>query len=135
MAANQQAKRKAILEALGKGHTRKAAAQYARCHIDTFHEWLKDPNFSEAVLKAEADAHMECIDIVRAAAPTSWQAAAWLAERHPQWKREWKRPDELDPRKLSTEQILALIEELERRAESSGDRAAVEAAERERLER
>lgn len=91
MAANQQAKRKAILDALGKGHTRTAAAQHACCHIDTFYEWFKDPQFSEEVLKAEAEAHMEVIDIVRKSAPDSWQAAAWLAERHPQWKKEWKR--------------------------------------------
>lgn len=121
----RDARQKAILDALGKGNTRRAAAAYAGCGHDSLYRWMRDDRtFSDAVLKAEADAEMESVRIVRAAGIMSWQAAAWFLERNPRTKQDWKRPDELDLRKLTVEQLLALERALEEGVESPGDRAA-----------
>jgi transposase len=71
----------AILNALRVGNTRRAAAAAAEINTDTFYEWLKNPTFSDAVEKAEADAEQRYVAQVAKAAQTTWQAAAWWLER------------------------------------------------------
>jgi hypothetical protein len=72
----------AILGSLRVGNTRRASAAYADIHVDTFYEWLRDPTFSDAVEKAEADAETRFLgQIAKAAADGTWTAAAWWLER------------------------------------------------------
>jgi hypothetical protein len=124
MAANQQAKRKAILTSLQHGNTRRAACAAAGIHWDTFYQWLKDdPTFSDAVAEKEAAAEIEAVSLIRNAAEGgAWQAAAWWLERRRH--DDWKKGDELDVRKLSVEQLLVLAERGNKGAESTGDRMA-----------
>ena len=42
--------------------------------------------FSSDVKRAEAEFEGECLGVVQAAAPKSWQAAAWLLERRFDYK-------------------------------------------------
>jgi hypothetical protein len=67
---------------------------------------MRDAEFSDAVKKAEADAEIEDIEIIRQAARNgAWQAAAWRCERrNPQ---DWGKK-ELDLTKLTTKQIYDL---------------------------
>ena len=45
----------------------------------------------EAIKKAEAESELSNIEIIKNAAPTNWQAAAWYLERK-HWER-WGRKD------------------------------------------
>lgn len=72
----------ALLQALAIGHTRRDACQLAGINEDTIILWIKkDSEFSEQVKKAELVAKDQCIKLVRKAATTQWQAAAWYLER------------------------------------------------------
>lgn len=73
----------AILNALRLGNTRMASAAYAEIHYDTMVAWMgRDPEFLQAVRKAEADAEARFVGrIVQAAAEGTWTAAAWWLER------------------------------------------------------
>lgn len=91
----------AILEGLRRGLPRRTAAAL-HVHPDTFYAWLNsDPEFSDAVLKAEAQAEADAVDAVRGNFhadknnQTAWQSAAWWLER--------RRPD--DYRQQSAQQI------------------------------
>ncbi len=42
--------------------------------------------FSSDIKRAEAEFEGECLGVVQAAAPKSWQAAAWLLERRFDYK-------------------------------------------------
>ena len=51
-----------ILQALEEGNTQKEAAEKARIHIDTFHEWVNNkPEFSEAVHRAKENARINAV--------------------------------------------------------------------------
>jgi hypothetical protein len=91
----------AILEGLRRGLPRRTAAAL-HVHPDTFYAWLNsDAEFSDAVLKAEAQAEADAVDAVRGNFhadknnQTAWQSAAWWLER--------RRPD--DYRQQSAQQI------------------------------
>lgn len=88
----------AIVLALTKGYTRKAAAAYGGVAYSTMREWEKSfPEFSEALEKAEGHAQTQLIDTIIHASthgtvttrpdgtviesPGAWQAAAWVLER------------------------------------------------------
>jgi hypothetical protein len=131
VSANYRAKRRAILESLEKGNTRRAAAAHAQVESSTFYRWMNsDAAFCSAVEKAEAEAEFKSVDVITAAAEAgTWQAAAWLLERNPRTKQDWKRTDELDLRKLTAEQLLELEAACSRRVESAGDLAALNSRE------
>jgi hypothetical protein len=109
---------KRILTNLASGCTRKSASLAAGISEETFYQYMKDPEFSELVLKAEESFVVRNCALIQKAAPKEWRAAAWLLER--------RRPDdfklrqELDVNKLTDEQILRL---LERTTEAGGDSA------------
>lgn len=126
---DHEAARAAILKALKDANTRRAAAAAAGISEATLARWIADDEgFADSIKKAEADAEQTLVKHIRKeAAGGTWQAAAWLLERHPQFRRDWKRTDDLDPRKLSIEQLLALATAGERGAESTGDRVAAAA--------
>ena len=72
----------AILAALRTGNTRRASANFAEIHVDTLYAWMEqDPQFSDDVLKAEADAEVRFLEKIQSASETTWQASAWWLER------------------------------------------------------
>jgi hypothetical protein len=71
----------AVLEALRNGNTRRSAAHAAGINQSTIFEWLKNPILSEHIKKAESDAELEMVKIVRTQAKKTWTAAAWWLER------------------------------------------------------
>lgn len=81
-----------LLQALRGGNYRDTACKYAGISHTTFHKWMKIGHsegappeyveFVEAVEKAEADAEVFDIALIRQAATGgNWQAAAWVRER------------------------------------------------------
>jgi len=127
VAANQPARKKAILAALKVGNTRRAACLAVGVTADTLYRWMRDDQtFSDAVAAKEAEAEMECVKVIRgAAADGIWTAAAWWLERNPRTKNDWRRSDELDLRKLTVEQLLELERACAGGDESPGDRLAL----------
>ena len=89
-----------IVTALAAGNTRTASVAYAGIQYSTFLSWIesgeaknsgKFSEFSKAIKKAESDAEVFNVAIIKQAAPKNWQAAAWWLERrrHKDWmKRE-----------------------------------------------
>lgn len=63
------------------GAFNKDAATMAGIHEDTFYEWMKKPEFSESIKKAEAERKVGLINRIVAASKDTWQAAAWYLER------------------------------------------------------
>ena len=118
-----------LCTALKAGNTRRAACGYAGISEDSFARYLRSSaDFAEAIRKAEADAEVECVAIIRKCMRDGlWGPAAWWLERRRH--EDWKKRDELDVRKLSVEQLIALATAGEGGVESAGDRLAT--AERE----
>lgn len=77
------ANRSIILRALRLGATYRLAAESAGMTYTTLNEWMHDdPEFSEAVKKAEATMATTALRrIERAAKEGTWQAGAWMLER------------------------------------------------------
>lgn len=48
---------------------------------ETFTQWMKKSEFSEAIKKAELRCKERNVSIIQKAAITTWQAAAWWLER------------------------------------------------------
>lgn len=89
-----------VVEAIANGNTRDVAAAYAGVNRATLFAWLAKGeaaesglyrDFLDAVKMAEARAVVEAVAIIRTAARTSWQAAAWWLER--KYPDEWGRKD------------------------------------------
>lgn len=114
-----------VCAALAAHNTVTAACGYAGINKQTFYRWLKMyKDFSDAVTRAEASSDVRLVSlIVKEAQAGTWNAAAWLLERHPRTKKDWHRTDEI--RTLSTEQLIELATECDRRIESPGDRLAL----------
>lgn len=75
-------KKKAVLEALRQGHTRRAACRLVGISYQSLYNWLCDDlTLLDAVEKAEAEAERYYLDVIREAAKENWQAAAWYLER------------------------------------------------------
>ena len=70
-----------ITKRLEIGLLRTDSCQLAGIHYDTFCEWMKKPEFSDAVKKAEIKCKERLCAIIQKAAITTWQAAAWWLER------------------------------------------------------
>lgn len=83
---------------------------------DTFMKWMEKPEFIEAIKKAEADFKNSNISIIKKAAITHWQAAAWLLERKYQLEYAVKREDsfanEVIPKKMA-DRAAELLKKLE----------------------
>jgi hypothetical protein len=87
-----------IATALRAGNYRKASALSAGISEPTFHRWMKlgeraksgiHHDFYEAVLRAEADAEVHAVAVIRRAMTKDWRAAGYYLERrHPdRWRR------------------------------------------------
>lgn len=92
-----------IFEALRAGNNRKATAAYAGISLAAFQNWIakgrsakKGPyrEFVDGLEKAEADAEVGAVAIIRKAAQTTWQAAAWWLER--KFPKDWSRVQHLE---------------------------------------
>lgn len=71
-----------FLEAMRQGNTRRASCLLAGFSEDTLqHRVKRDTVFAAALKQAEAEAEAAMVSLVRKAAPTTWQAAAWWLER------------------------------------------------------
>lgn len=82
-----------ICEHLRTGMTRVDTCILSDIHYDTFTEWMKKPEFSEAIKKAEISNKQRSAVIIQQAAKKSWQAAAWWLER--KYKDEYATRNEL----------------------------------------
>ena len=86
-------RRDRIVKAMGAGNYLEAAARSAGVHPSTVYRWLeraeREPDglyrdFAEEVRRAEADAEVHAVAIVRRAMAEDWKAAlAYLERRHP----------------------------------------------------
>jgi transposase len=101
--------RNPIVRTLASGCYRQTAAEVAGVGKSTLYRWLEQGEHDfedgrttpyrelwEATKKAEADAEVEAIELIREAATRSWQAAAWLLER--KYPDRWGRRARLDHR-------------------------------------
>lgn len=76
-----------IVTAISTGNTRKTAAAYAGIGERTLYTWLARKSgpyeqFRQAIEKAEADAEVANVTLIRQAATSgTWTAAAWWLER------------------------------------------------------
>jgi hypothetical protein len=80
-----------IFDALGKGLSRRLAAQLAGISEDTLSRWMKDtPEFETECKRREALCALECTDRIMQEVKIGrdgWKAAAaWLERRYPE---EW----------------------------------------------
>lgn len=113
------------IQALKAASTRTAAAVYAGIGRATFYRWLaEDEAFETAVQEAEAHWQVQCPAVILNASPKNWLAAAWLLERHPQTKMDWKRIDQHDMSSVPSNRLLEMLSLVEEGAESPGDTAA-----------
>lgn len=91
------------------------ACTMAGIHYDTFREWMKKPEFSEAIKQAEIGFKHTNLRIIQKASNRSWQAAAWLMERKFQDEFAVKQRlqlEEKDGERPSTESLVSTIREL-----------------------
>lgn len=83
-----------LTKALASGCYRETAAHVAGIGVSTLYRWLEQGEadiehdkatpyreLREAIEKAEAAAEKKLLEIILAAAPKNWQAAAWTLER------------------------------------------------------
>ena len=92
--ALDDAKRKIIIAMLANGSSRRVAARYVGCAPSTVTRTaMRDPEFAAELARAEQNAEIEALHLLRNAAKKDryWRAAAWLLER--------RNPDDFAPRK------------------------------------
>lgn len=130
-----EARTKRVAEALASGCYREVAARAAGLSHSSFYSYMEKgeadelegretifSRFRNAVLEAEAKAETEAVSIIRAAAPETWQAAAWLLERkHPdRWGRRLRMEAEAtvtaDVEVVHSKVVEVVPEEAQRRA-------------------
>ena len=129
-----------IVRAVRAGNYAEQSARAAGIAASTYYRWLEQGKQAkhgiqrelyEAVKRAEAEAEVHAVAVLRKQMPDDWRAAlAYLERRHPQrWRRHQsteltakdgapltpERPATLDLTKLSDDE-LAFLEELQRRA-------------------
>ncbi len=74
-----------LIQAIEQGLPQTLACAHAGVGVATFARWrARYEGFDRQVKEAEARRAKTLVDVIQAAAPRSWQAAAWLLERlHP----------------------------------------------------
>lgn len=109
----------AVVQAIAGGNTRETSAAFAGITKNTFYEWLARGRaaqsglyreFADAIEKAEADAVAVSVALIRRAAQTQWQAAAWWLERR--YSEEWGRKDRVDVKMLIQREADRLSQEM-----------------------
>lgn len=76
----------AVCDAIRHGATYQAAAEAAGIAYSTFNDWRKDQRpryvkFSEAIMRANADAQLDLLAKILNKSDDDWRAAAWILER------------------------------------------------------
>jgi len=132
-----------ILKAVRAGNYAEAAARSCGIGVSTYYRWLQrgtlEPTgiyaeFTEAIRRAEAEAEVHAVVILRRAMGQDWRAAlAYLERRHPgRWRRhtsteltgrdggpiQTEQTPTIDLRRLSDRE-LRLLEEITERAAST----------------
>lgn len=85
-----------ILQAIREGNTHKTAVALSGVDFSTYENWVaRYSDFAADVKRADAEAEQASVTVIRQAASTTWQAAAWWLERrrHEDWGK--KIPDNL----------------------------------------
>jgi hypothetical protein len=70
-----------ICQHLSQGLGRVDTTDMVGISYETFTQWMKKPEFAEAIKRAEAKCKQRNIALIQKAAITTWQAAAWWLER------------------------------------------------------
>jgi hypothetical protein len=92
--------RKRVCDVLREGNTREVAARHSGITRQTFFTWMSKGrkaasgiyrDFLDAVKKAEREAEMASVKVIRKAAPKNWCAAAWWLERRR--NKKWGKKD------------------------------------------
>ena len=91
-----------VVKRIRAGNYINVSCQAVGIGVSTYFEWLKKgeegrqpyAEFTDAIKKAEAEAHVNYVAIVASHAPNQWQAAAWWLERR--FPDKWGRRDKLD---------------------------------------
>lgn len=80
--------RAALIKALRAGMTRTEAAACAGVSYDSLKRWHDaNPDFADALRRADAEAVMEAVEAIQHASWRQWRAAAWWLERR--YPQEW----------------------------------------------
>lgn len=99
---------------LSSGATVKDACAYVGITTETFYQWCnKYPDFSDTMQKARATAKVASVAVIRQAAKSNWQAAAWFLERSDpeSWGRTTKHILDVEP---------GLLKRLKQQADAAG---------------
>jgi len=104
---------KVIIDAILDCMTYAGAADAGGISYETFNEWRKNhPEFSEAVLKANAEAKRLHLKRVNQAGKRDWRASAWMLERR--WPEDYALKSALDltskGEKITWGQFVAITE-------------------------
>lgn len=112
-----------IVAAIERGATRDTAAQEVGVNERTVYRWMargrkqaalaQFRQFRQAIKRAEAQAVLHFVGIIRDAAPKSWQAAAWWLERR--YPLDWGRRESEELGRLEKK-----LRELEQRLSRTG---------------
>jgi hypothetical protein len=95
--------RQRIVTAIRAGNYRRPAARSAGISEATFHRWMARGkkassgvyrDFYEEVERAEADAEVYAVTVIRKAMPNEWRAAAHFLERR--YPESWRRRETLE---------------------------------------
>lgn len=121
-----------IVVALKAGNYLETAAAFAGIDRSTLYRWLAKGrearsgqfrDFCDAVTAAIAQAEVQAVARISAAAQTDWRAAAWLLERGPAHQR-WRASLQLKLGDLSDAEIQAALDDVARRLAEGGVAAA-----------
>ena len=105
-----EGRRTEILAILGVGCSRRVAAMYVGCHVNTIRNTARrDPDFAERLARAENQAELAFLRRIHKAAEKEqyWRAAAWALERKNPAEYARKSPDV-----LTLDQVKLLLADL-----------------------
>lgn len=74
-------KTKEICAHIAGGLSRNDAIILSDITVETFYQWMKKPEFSEAIRKAEVQFKGYHLNNIAEHAKKTWQASAWILER------------------------------------------------------
>jgi len=85
-----------IIESLANGDGRVRACKIANIHYSTFLDWMRNPEFSEAIKKAEDTGNDRLKDLQKRKIleDKSWQSGAWWLERN--YPNEYRNKQEVE---------------------------------------
>lgn len=101
-------KRREICAILNMGCSRKTAAKYVGCSVDTIRNTARrDEQFRTQLRKAESNLEINQLRNIQDAAKKYWQAAAWVLER--KYPEHYARRD---PKQITLTQVSNLLAQL-----------------------